>query len=80
MGIFTTTATAASPAPTTPKSVKPSSANQVLRDVRAKGVDKPEPIDIHSTDGIAKMLQLHDAQIKALADYVDGKPAPVTVN
>ena len=38
----------------------------------------PDPINVHTTDGITKMLDAHNAALQALADHIDSlkKPAP----
>ena len=48
-------------------------ANDTLVDIRTEHVKQKMPINVHSTEGIYATLEFQQAQIMALADYIDGK-------
>lgn len=50
------------------------SANDALLVTREDHNWKHEPLDMNSTGGIQRTIRALEAQIKALADYIDGKP------
>ncbi len=54
-------------------------ANDALNDVMVDHKKQQIPIGVRSTDGLWATLDYQQAQITALADYIDGKRTDVKV-
>lgn len=55
------------------KRAVPQSANEVLEVTHESHNWKHEPLEMNSTGGIQRSILALRAQVKALADYIDGK-------
>ncbi len=54
-------------------------ANDALADIAADHKKQQIPVGVHSTEGLWATLDYQQAQISALADYIDGKRTEVKV-
>ena len=60
------------------KKNRPSSANELLENLREDHNWAPDPVDLTTTGGIQKAIKAQWHAIQALADYIDGKATGMT--